>query len=108
MGEAQAIDSQANIAGRNRNMPDIEPAAEYFPDKAGHAQHEAQADIADQRTRMLFHIIGQAAQSFGSHGQTQHRVGLQPAADLAVLYLVLHIAGDDAAKEEEHPRITGV
>jgi hypothetical protein len=52
---------------------------------------------------MLLYIIGQAAQSFGPHGQAQDRMGLQPAADMAVLYLVLHIAGDDAAEEEEHP-----
>ena len=61
MTKAQAIDRQRGITRGYGNMADVEPDAEYFPDKPGHAQEKAKADIANQRARMLFYIIRQPA-----------------------------------------------
>src|ERR1700730_14299711 len=62
--QPQSIDREGSIPGRDRNMTDIEPDAEYLSYKSGHAQEEAEGDIAYQRAGMLFHIIRQAPQPF--------------------------------------------
>src|SRR5580700_10377828 len=106
--QSQTIDRQRNIARRNCNMPDIEPRPEYLADKSSHAQKKTQADITDQRPRMLLHIVGQSPQPLLRDRQPQHGMGLQPAADSAIYDLVLDVPGDDTAQKEKDPGITGV
>ena len=56
VAESQAVNGERGIARRNSDMPDIESDAEDLADKTRHSQKEAEADIPDERARMVFDV----------------------------------------------------
>src|SRR6185503_19658646 len=108
LAKAKAIYGQCRVARRNSNMAYVEMDTEDLAYKSSHTQEKAQGNVAHQRAGMLFHIHGQLFQSFALHGHPQYGMRLQSLGDTSILYLVLYIAGNDAADKKEDACVAGI
>ena len=89
-------------------MSNIKRNSEYLGYQPGHSQKKPQRNITDEGTRMIFNIPGKPVQLSGRKRKLQYRVRLKSFCNMAVLYFILYIAGNDTAKKKKEPCITGI